>query len=33
MQAKFTLASYVDHASNVSHDTVNRHLKKEKMTV
>ena len=31
-QTNFTLTNYANHASNVSHDAVNRYLRKEKMT-
>ena len=31
-QTNFTIANYADHASNLSHDAINRHLKSIKMT-
>lgn len=31
-QTNFTITNYASHASNISHDTINRYLKKVKMT-
>lgn len=31
-QTNFTITNYADHVLNISHDTINRYLRKEKMT-